>query len=71
MNDAELDKIYKTAKQFADISMLSDWEKDSLLSGESGFSHYTGVANNNVNSSKVRGLESIYLQRLEPASKGR
>jgi len=38
LNDAELDKIYKTAKQFADISMLSDWEKDSLLSGDSGFS---------------------------------
>jgi hypothetical protein len=41
LNDVELDKIYKTAKQFADISMLSDWEKDSLLSGESGFSQYT------------------------------
>ncbi len=27
----------------------------------------TGVNNNR----KIRGLESIYLQRLEPASKGR
>lgn len=62
-----MDRIYGTANRFADVSMMSDWEKDSVISGQSGFSQMTSI--NNVK--KVRGLESIYLQRLEPASKGK
>jgi hypothetical protein len=43
--------------------MLSDWEKDSLMSGESGFSQYTSgmIGPSGANTHKVRNLESIYL----------
>ena len=44
--------------------MLSDWEKDSLLSGDDALSDFTGFhnqPNNGPNAHKVRGLESIYL----------
>lgn len=29
LNDPELERIYGTARGLADITMLSDWEKDS------------------------------------------
>ena len=65
--DPELERIYGAAKGFGDVSMMSDWEKVSQGSEQSGFSQMTGINNHK----KIRGLESIYLQRLEPASKGR
>jgi hypothetical protein len=45
---------------------LSDWEKQSHRSGRSMMSQFS-----QVNAMKVKGLETIYLQRLEPAAKGR
>lgn len=41
----------------ADITMLSDWEKESQRSGRSARSQFGGI----VNTLKVRGLENIYL----------
>ncbi len=32
-DDPELDRIYGAAKGFGDISMMSDWEKESNMSG--------------------------------------
>lgn len=43
---------------------LSDWERQSHRSGRSQMSHFS-----QFNAMKVKGLETIYLQRLEPASK--
>mmetsp|Transcript_9748 Transcript_9748/g.9510 ORF Transcript_9748/g.9510 Transcript_9748/m.9510 type:complete len:127 (+) Transcript_9748:986-1366(+) len=63
--DQDLDRIYGAARGFGDMSMMSDWEKDSALSDQSGFSQM----NNVTNQKKIRGLEKVYLQRLEPASK--
>lgn len=34
-NDPELDRIYGTARGLADLTQLSDWEKDSQRSGKS------------------------------------
>jgi len=34
----DMERIYGAARGFGDMSMLSDWEKDSALSGQSGFS---------------------------------
>ncbi len=66
--DPELERIYgSAAKGMADLSMLSDWEKDSQLSGGTSLSLFTGHAQNN----RVRGLESIYLQRLDVGTKRR
>jgi len=31
--DPELEKMYGAARGFGDVSMMSDWEKDSALSG--------------------------------------
>lgn len=45
---------------------LSDWEKQSHRSGRSMMSHFS-----QFNAMKVKGLETIYLQRLEPATKNR
>lgn len=65
--DPELERIYGTARGgIVDMTQMSDWEKDSQRSGKSIRSQFT-----QLNSLKVKGLESIYLQRLEPASKGR
>ena len=33
--DPEMERIYGTARGLADITMLSDWEKDSQKSGKS------------------------------------
>ncbi len=45
---------------------LSDWERQSHRSGRSQMSQFS-----QVNHMKVKGLETIYLQRLEPATKGK
>lgn len=34
-NDPELERIYGTARGLADMTQLSDWEKDSQRSGKS------------------------------------
>lgn len=31
--DPEIERLYGAAKGFGDLSMLSDWEKESALSG--------------------------------------
>lgn len=39
-NDPELDRIYGTARGLADITMLSDWEKDSQGSQKTHISQF-------------------------------
>jgi len=68
------ERVYGTAKgrdenegdQYEDLADLSDWERQSHRSGRSAMSQFS-----QVNALKVKGLETIYLQRLEPAAKGR
>ena len=48
-----------------DLSDGEGWERGSNRSGRSQMSHFS-----QVNQLKVKGLETIYLQRLEPAAKG-
>lgn len=42
---------------------LSDWERQSHRSGRSQMSQFS-----QINHQRVKGLETIYLQRLEPAA---
>jgi hypothetical protein len=66
--NSELDKIYDAARNGGrQDSMMSDWEIDSELSDLTAMSNLTGRVQNGK---KVRGLESIYLQRLEQNKKG-
>ena len=78
-NDNDYQRIYGSAKggtkegrgglqpdQFENMADLSDWERQSHRSGRSAMSQFS-----QINALKVKGLETIYLQRLEPASKGR
>lgn len=48
-----------------DLSEGEGWERQSHRSGRSQMSQFS-----QVNQMKVKGLETIYLQRLEPAAKG-
>ena len=71
-------RIYGSAKgkgqpeQYEDMSDLNggppgqDWDRQSHRSGRSAMSQFS-----HVNQRKVKGLETIYLQRLEPAAKGK
>jgi hypothetical protein len=55
--------MYGTAQGLADLSEFSDWENDSDFSG--GASLISDI--HHANQFRVKGLENIYLQRLEPA----
>lgn len=50
--------------------MLSDWEIDSQLSELTDMSGAVGKKGGRGKKRRVRGLESIYLQRLEPQKAG-
>lgn len=73
-DNGEYNRIYGTAKgsgahegpggQQMLGDDLSDWERQSHRSGRSAMSQFS-----QVNQLKVKGLETIYLQRLEPAAK--